>query len=393
MTVARRLLALLGGTLGALALLVPVASAHQVSGGWTSPAPDALPSVEQPRLAGTITHDEPVRPIRQVTFKVKRETEQPEGCPKPPELPAWPGGDRTTVSWAFEPPAPPDAEPVPGQAHHSGFVCNGTYRLDATAQLTGLPGHEAMAPVSTLLKVAIPSGPPSGITAMLDRVGDERVVALNWQGPQDLYADLVGFVVERRIDGGAWEQVAATGATEPRWTDSAAAGADGTFVYRVAAVRLGASGGSDDLVVSAPSEEHALVVPRSATPTTADRGGSGGGKGGGSTATTTPRAVVSHGPVVAELQRQAANVQGSSIQSSPPTTTDTGFKPELDYGGRRRQVNRAPDGGLFGGVLGETSGERKDVLTPVAAGLVLLMWFVHIRMLLRRAAAPVLQQT
>ena len=363
--------ALLAGL--AWSLLTVPASGHEASGQWTSPAPPTpeAPSVGmQPELSGAATHDDQFRPVVEVTFAVKSVTERPAACPEPPQLPAWPA-EGGTVSWRFLPGSAPE-QPEPGAVYYGGFVCNGTYELVARPRVANDLQHGQPPPIRTTLALAVPAAPPSDVRAELAKDEGERVARIEWTPPAELPPDAAGYLVERSINGGEWEQLGIAADGEPAWQDGAPHRNAGEFHYRVSTVRLGPSGTTDDLVVSAPAEERVLDVPATSTATTGPVADNAGPPPG-------PRQLATSG-------RTEGPRQGAVVSPGPPTTVDNGFNQTLDYGGRRPVSSAGDGGGSVLDVLGETPEQRKELLTPIAAALVFLMWFVLIRYLLRQAA-------
>jgi len=389
----RRLLALLTTILTALLgagvlLVAPTAgAAESISGGaWNGSALDAGASTVTTnayRLSGTFRHQF----NRTVEVRVSASPAGTGACAiAPVVLP------RASTPRAFN-----VTLPIP---------CNGTYTIVATAVTTdnnALMGAEAAA-LDRRISVAAPAPQVTGVTAE----ADSRSVTVTWDDMRSAAPDLDHYVVERKIDDGAFEELAQVPAGDQTFTDDDLPASGGEATYRVSSARPSPSG----MVASQSSDEAAATFEAAPTdPTTdpgsGDGGGSGDGTGGGgdsgsggdggsgsdsgsgsgsgskrSTSVTPPR--VFSGTFLPPLLRPVTQ----TLPAATPTTIDDGYEDALPYEQREAGAEDAalPDGAMAS-ITSEGAAGRGMVI-PLATALVLAVWAFHLR-LLARAARPV----
>lgn len=251
------------------------------------------------------------------------------------------------------------------------WPCNGRYLIRAHATSEGVEGTRTHVLTRTV-DIAEPPPPVQTVNAVAD---GERVF-VTWDPIRDPSADAAGYRVERagpKKDGAFGPFVAVSG---DLGTDSTSVTdrpeVSGDYRYRVLALRHGA-----DEPVTAPPDESAsadvsVTVPTTTTTRAEGSGGSIPSVGSGRPTSRAPR-------------RSAPQIPAPS----PPTTIDTGFEPELDYGDRSgdRELDDAPelaDGGEGQSII-RTEGDGAGLVAPAAGALVLLGWAGHVVYLNRLA--------
>ena len=372
----------------AVALLASPASAdEQIPSGspWggsmvNRPAPVTSPIVELTvtgriqNNAGTPSAVTYVPPDVTVTFSDDPE----EGCVAEPDGPATqatlgqPSFDRTVApTWKRY----PYTADVPFSPQRNGDyalrVCiNGVPRLDTVAQVR-LP-----APAVTNL-VATASG---------------HDVNLTWDDVRALAPDLAGYRIERSFDGGTFESAATIGPESATYTDTTLPASGGDVTYRVVALRPQVGDG--------PASNTA-TASYAAAPAGSDTSGTGGGTGGGSGGTggtgtsgggsggavagrsgSATRPARSSGPAISVPRVGTPSRNFFPALLAPPV--DTGFSEELPYD------LGDEDDELAGEELGSDPVESlpgRGLVFPIATGLVLAVWALHLRFL-ARAARP-----
>ena len=267
-------------------------------------------------------------------------------------------------------------------------------------------------------------------------VESTKQATVRWQ--QNPEPDIVSYVVQERIGDGPWKNVGQAGGRATTFTRTLRA--PGTYRYQVAALR--AAGSGDDTVQSAwsgpSSEPKQIVVPEPPKPTTttttppgpegspepappADPGDptvppappevtSAGAPGDpaappppdGSTDTSrsgagvvtpiqhgAPGSVRSGGATVGGLAKPPSTKPPKEpLEGEEPEGPDTGFSPELPY--KQNGESAAGDGGVGRVLVGlpEAIGgdETRQLLVPLAGGLLLFVFAMHILYISRRAA-------
>lgn len=250
---------------------------------------------------------------------------------------------------------------------------NGTYRVEVRAQLAfqGVPRD----PTEWRgVEVVIDADAP--VTQVTTKVLDaaQRKVEVAWD-PVPM-GDFKHYVVQRRLNGGGWLDYKVVPLMDKtRWADSVPT--DGEYGYRVQTVRRGSDGSSERKSAwSAPSSVQVRKPAPQAQP-----GPTAGGAAPG------PSTSAGGGPPVLRVTRGAAR--------RPPLFTgpDT-YEPVLEYGAEppvasgpetpefEEAGGEVPEGTLSVGGS-DRSIDLRQVLVPVAAGLLLTLSAVHLRRYLR----------
>lgn len=248
--------------------------------------------------------------------------------------------------------------------------CNGPYLATITAK-AGSPGPDAR-----VFEMSLPFGigvvPPSvnGLTGLLET---DRTTALDWHPAYKSISatppDFLGYRVERSVAGGSYIAIGDVGDSSTAFTDTAVPASGGNILYRVRAMRYGASG-PEDPALSAEAASEAISFEVAPLP---------------STSTTFRPPVQGGAPVTGSRPGQPV------LPRSAPAPVDTGYNPTLDYGDVEPGEADAvlPDDEFAAGSViqrfTDDGSQRRALLMPVAAGLVLLGWAMHIRFLTRQA--------
>lgn len=258
---------------------------------------------------------------------------------------------------------------------------NGAYRVEVRGQLAfqGVPRD----PTEWRgVDVVVDADPPS--TTVTTKVIDQaqRRVEVAWEPV--MLADFKHYVVQRRLNGGGWLDYKVVPTMDrTRWADNVPT--DGEYGYRVQTVRVAADGSSERK--SAWSGPSAVRVRK---PVSTSSGPPIGSSGPGS-ASAPGGTSAGGGPPVLRVTRGAAR--------RPPLFTgpDT-YEPVLDYGDAEPPLASGPeDLGETGGEVpegtlsvdgGGSSVDMRQVLVPVAAGLLLTLSAVHLRRFMRVSSEP-----
>ncbi|MGI8776310.1 MAG: hypothetical protein ACR2LJ_02745 [Acidimicrobiales bacterium] len=264
----------------------------------------------------------------------------------------------------------------------SGLAYNGPYDVSVVASGQKIIGAVTNgAPVSTqattAFKVEVAPAPPADVTVVAN--GDHSVT-VSWT--RNTEADLLGYQVERRTGTAGFQPVGPVvpqppeGASTVHWTDPSTAATGGQFEYLVVAVRPDADGAVSDRATSASTGVGVSVpVPPGVV----------GAPGPGGAATTRPATPGSSTKAAASLNLSSfPNPGATPPEISSPDTPDGGFSPALNYGSRDR--GDTVGGGSEAVLSGST--DRRALLLPVAAGLLLCMVSAHLRRFNRRVLAP-----
>lgn len=308
---------------------------------------------------------------------------------------------------ADPPPAGASASPRPVSVAFTA-PCNGLYnvRIDARSQY----GDGAF--LDQTVVVAMPAPTVTGVTA----TADGRSVDVAWDDMRPAAADLSGYVVERKIGTGDFEEIATPAADEALYTDEELPAEGGEATYRVLATRPVPGGAT---VTSQSSEEAATTfeaAPDTGTGTGGGTGGGGSGTDGGTGTGDGDGSGTGGGSGTTDGTGGAATGAGAASSSSgssdrvrpprvfsgtflPPllrptparapqvttTTVDEGYQEELPYGDRAPEESALAEEDLSS-VFADSEAGRGMVI-PVATALVLALWAAHLRML-ARAARP-----
>jgi hypothetical protein len=246
------------------------------------------------------------------------------------------------------------------------YVCiNGVPRLDTVA-LVHMP-----APTVTNL-VATASG---------------HDVKLTWDDARPMARDLSGYRIERSLGSGAFEPVESIGPNTPSFTDTTIPAGGGEATYRVIATRPEVADGAASNTAAASYQ-----------PAPAGSTGSGGGPGGGGGTGTTGGSGGSGGSNGAVIPGRPSGSGSSAIRVprvgtpsrnffpallAPPV--DTGFSEELPYDEQAEPGDELAGDDLASDAVDGLPG--KGLAIPIAVGLVLGVWGLHLRFL-ARAARP-----
>ncbi len=298
------------------------------------------------------------------------------------------------------PPQGPASSPRPVSVAFTA-ACNGAYnvRIDAQSQY----GDTAF--LDQNIVVTMPAPVVTGVTA----TADGRSIEVAWDDMLPEAADLSGYVVERKIDDGDFEELATLPADEQLYIDEDLPIAGGDATYRVLSTRPVPDGTT---VTSQSSDE--VATPFDPAPTTGSGtgggagtgdGGTGGGSGtgsgegsGGSGEGTSGSGDGTTAPSVHSGGVSAPRATFSSTFLPPllrpqhltPTTTttvDEGYQDTLPYGARAADEDTAlaDEEGLSSAFTEGQAG--RGLVIPVAAALVMALWATHLR-LLARASRP-----
>lgn len=251
--------------------------------------------------------------------------------------------------------------------------CNGRYLLEARAD-TNVEGESYTMRAALVVKVLPPA--VASVTAAPDDASQQ--VTVGWQPPPtgDLPADVYGYLVERagpQADDGSFgifdDLVVVDIDDEPQLVDDVPE--PGTYRYRVRTVRRGVDGPVLSSILDGEPETVAVGSP---PPTSA---------------TTTPS--TTRAPRVgAAIPRPPRR---TTTRYSPPTTADTGFEEELDYGELPARSTTsaeipelaAEDPQAGQSIIQDESDGGLDLIIPAAGALVLIGWAGHIAYLNRLA--------
>jgi len=385
----KRLALLVIAAVGVLLAAAPAFADEQIPsgslwGGSTVTRPDAITSpVVQITIKGRIQNNSDLsyqEPVVAVTLSDDPQT----GCALAPSGPATratltgPTFTPNTVvpTWkryAYTADVPFSPERNGG---YQVFVCiNGERRLDTVA-LVRLP-----APTVTNL-VATASGHDVGLT---------------WDDVRPLAPDLAGYRIERSLGGGDFQAVETIGPEAPSYTDTTLPADGGEVTYRVFAIRPEVGDGAASNTAAATYEP----APAGSGDGGADGGsaatgggsGSGAGASGGGAAagrtsgsgraSSAGRPARSSGPAIRIPRVGTPSRNFFPALLAPPV--DTGFSEELPY-----DLDGQGDDELAGESPGSdpvSALPGRGLAIPIAVGLVLAVWALHLRFL-ARAARP-----
>jgi len=221
-----------------------------------------------------------------------------------------------------------------------------------------------------------------------------RTVELSWS--RNTEPDMLYYAVFRR-DPGASKSLQVGGkitqpppGSRPAFTDTTTSGfSGGEYGYQVVAVRKGASGTADTEALSEPSALAAAAVP--APPTTVPSPVPAPGAPSAGPATTVKPGAAAGVDLSGFLSSRAQPVTVSPI--TVPEPPDTGFSGNLPFGAglpseelEDGEAEAVPPRDARGSSVVGLDASRP--LVPVAAGLVLLLLAMHLRVLARRVKAP-----
>ena len=292
-----------------------------------------------------------------------------------------------------------------------GFECNGAYTVSAIAVTTDnnqlLPRDEATR--SGTISVAMPAPTVTGVSAS----ADGRSITVLWDDMRNAAKDLSGYVVERKVSGGSFAEVATPTSDQTSFVDDSLPDDAGEATYRVSSTRPSPSG---TRVSSASTTAATPFVAAPAPPTTEGDGttpgddpapGDGATPGGdpapGGSAPGDPSAPAdpgtpdagSAGSPSATFRAPRLGISGSflppllrpSSTVPVPTTVDDGFSDRLPYSDSEPGEDDPvlPEDELASLFTEGTAG--RGMAIPVATALVLAVWAFHLRFL-ARASRP-----
>ena len=266
---------------------------------------------------------------------------------------------------------------------------NGPYEVNVAAveavQLLGTEGetYRQVRRFAVAAPAARPVLDPPKVTAA-------RTVELSWS--RNTEPDMLYYAVFRRDPGASkFFQVGGKVAqpppgSRPTFTDTTTSGfSGGAYSYQVVAVRKGASGTADTEKLSEPSAVGAAAVP--APPTTVPAPG---------TPAAGPATTVKPGPPAGVDLSGFLSSRAQPVTVAPvtvPEPPDTGFSANLPFGAplpseelEEGEAEAVPPRDARGSSVVSLDAGRP--LVPVAAGLVLLLLAMHLRVLARRVKAP-----
>ena len=285
---------------------------------------------------------------------------------------------------------------------------NGEYRIRAQATATdGVfdPNGAETTELARSFFLAVPPVPPADVDATFNE--NKRTVVVTWTGNPE--PDLLGYLIQRSKDGGAYGHLAEVEPGATNFTDDVGGDA-GDYSYRVVALREGAQGINDnpaqeyEALNSDPSGASSVTVsapPTSTTETPTSTATAGDGSGGAAETTTSTSeqpAFDNQGRV--NLSNFASLLDQARARPAPrPTLPDPGFTDELPYGTRPPTTAAPttagrPDVEIALADNDEELGdeERLRSMAFLAGGLfafVLLMHLVWIRTEVKHAPLPV----
>ena len=387
------------GALAALGVLVAVSAAPTVFAQDGEPTPEQTPEAGDPAewegsaftdpfqdgaalvttesfpISGIFTKmREPAERIAtvEVVFGEDDEAAPTSSSTTPPDPAAEPDGEVECVP--ADPPefvndaAAPEQGPTTSYAftvpaEQSVWPCNGRYEISATATTSSAPDDTHR--IEGVLTVAVP---PKPVTVVKAEVLDgDRDVRITWEplAEGDLAVDAIGYRVERAGpardgDFGPYSIVGGRRAVDddPVMVDRPRRG--GEYRYRVRALRDGADGPIPSSAEESAVAEATVAGVPVATTTTAEP--------------DRPRTGVINRP----------RPRRSTPSLGTPTTVDTGFEDELDYGDF--EPGDSPElAGDSGRSIINTDDAGMGFAAPVAGALVLLGWAGHITYLNRLA--------
>jgi hypothetical protein len=305
-------------------------------------------------------------------------------------------------------PAAPATEPYDESPNYFTraltFECNGTYRLVATAT-ANLEGGSHV-----LEKDIVVADPAPDVAAPTVSKGDARSVSVSWSPLANAPKDFRGYLVLRTL-AGVTEHVASLAPNDTSWVDLDPPAQGGSITYQVRTRRAGANPAdpADEVTSAGTTSEPVDVAPVPGAPgpggggggSDGTDGGSGGGTGGGSGGTDggsggtggtggeivgRRRSGTGASPDLSSPSFRIPRVGTPSRNFFPPLLAppDEGYEDRLPYEDREPGEDEAtlPDD-LASGPLDRAPG--RGLIIPLATGLVLAVWALHLRFLARVA--------
>lgn len=257
------------------------------------------------------------------------------------------------------------------------FPCNLTYAVTATASVP--PPPIGPRPPSQRIPISISTaapGPP--VTGLAVSKGDGRTVELRWVPPAPPPDGLLGYLVERSVNGGEFSQLTVIDdpATES-YTDKDVPTSGGKLAYRVSTLRNAPGGPVTSQAADGDGAVTFEAVPGSSSTTSP-----------GGTSQPTVGSATAGRRIGGSLDLPGLSSPNTSQgrRSTTSTTVDTGFLETLPFEDREPGDDEpALPGDGFASVTFEEGGA--GLLVPAAVALLLLVWAAHLRYLNRLAKA------
>lgn len=267
---------------------------------------------------------------------------------------------------------------------------NGPYRATAAvsghALVNGVLGSDTTGQKDTGFQIEVKPAPPANVKAV---VNPDRSVTVSWTRNGE--PDLVGYQVRRRAVGSSAFSTVSPAIPQPssgstvQFTDTSTEAAGGNFQYVVLAVRPDGDGTVGGRATTQSAITSAVAVP-------APDGGAPPIVAPGSTPAAKPGA--SGAPVGFDV---SGFVSAGSRSAPPkiavpgaPVLPDGTFVSTLPFSVPSGDAASAPTGGSDRVDIREagSTSDRRGLLLPVAAGLVLCVVAFHVRLLNRKVGAP-----
>lgn len=286
------------------------------------------------------------------------------------------------------------------------FPCNGNYSVEAKAWTTrqGLNSADLWSS-SLVMQVAIPPVPVAGLTSPGWVASEDDTntgqIELKWDPNPEV--DLIGYRIDRKVNDQSLETLAEVDANVPTtYVDAELPISEAKYTYRVVALRKGSN--ADDsiasttpVVVTIASGKPAngpiegtpvttpTTVPSTAVPITktiTPSGSSAASRDSASPNTTadTPNPGVATSRT---FEIPAMSTEDPAPASELPAAQDTGYADRLPYSSDGVADEETDDSGEILEELGAGEGtqNRRAVMIPIAAGLILAMSWVFVRLI------------
>jgi len=273
---------------------------------------------------------------------------------------------------------------------------NGPY--DVTVDASGRRFLDVFnsAPVSTRattsFSVEVAPAPPANVKAIAN---PDRSVTVSWA--RNAEPDLVGYQVQRRGPSTPGFQTVASSVNQPpngstvNWTDTTTASTGGQFGYLVVAIRPDGDGVVSNRATSASAAAAVTVPGPPGGPSTTGPGGTGANGPGG------PAGIATPGPGGAFTTGSPAPLDLSSFLATggaPPKIAvpggvalpDGSFTATLPFGPKSASGAAADSVEILG-----HSTSRRALLLPVATGLLMCVFALHLRRFNRQVLAQPLE--
>jgi hypothetical protein len=304
-----------------------------------------------------------------------------------------PGGCETVVGQPDKLPTTADGVPV---VVGTSLTCNGayTYQIGATSGSLLVGTRKLDPPLESTLVVEVPPAAVDGVGATAN--DESRTVSVTWDASSDTAPDFRGYrVLRRHGSNGDWVKVADVGPGTTGVVDDDLPPEAGDYTYRVLGRRVGVGGdvvstsGGTDKVTLAEGEVTTTTTADGTTSTVVagDPGSTVPGDGGSSTTAARTRTPATRGRtgVGIKAPRLGTPSQANLPVLLTPTTVDEGYDEQLDYGDESIDDSALPSEESSSAFY--ENGPGKGMAVPVATGLVLFAWAIHLRFL-ARASRP-----